>query len=97
MTKSEREDYSPLGIFISVCLIVLLGVQFIGLKEYYMDGNGEAGMFSGLLSLLGIIFWIPGLILGYKILKKLNNKLVGLLTIILSSLEFFVLVWAFIN
>ena len=97
MTKSEREDYSPLGIFISVCLIVLLGVQFIGLKEYYMDRNGEAGMFSGLLSLLGIIFWIPGLILGYKILKKLNNKLVGLLTIILSSLEFFVLVWAFRN
>lgn len=92
-----KEDYSPLGIFITVFLVALIGVQAYGISDYYIEGNGEAAMFVGILSLIGLLICIPGFILGYKIFTKLKNKLVGSLCLLASLVELLIFTWALAN
>ena len=101
MTKSEREDYSPLGIFIAGCLALLFCAQFTGLKIIILDSGNpkyhDSTMWVGLTSMYSIILWFPGLILGYKIFKKLGNKLVGGITLGVSLIQSLIFIWALCN
>ena len=93
-----ENDYSPLGILISICLLFVIALQATA-AWYFFDNNGSPTRYESLasvayLSLFATVFWAPGLILGYKITTRLRNRLVGNVTIILSTIEFFIFVWA---
>lgn len=101
MVERVKEDYSPLGIFLSVCLLLLLAVQASALWVVFFEPTSQTyhdnAMFAGLTSLFAVILWVPGFILGYKILRTLDNKVVGYTTLLVSSLEFLVFLWAVAN
>ena len=92
-----KEDDSSLGILITVFLVALIGIQVFGISDYYIEGNREAAMFAGILSLIGVLICIPGFILGYKIFTKLKNKLVGSLCLLASIVELLIFTWVLAN
>ena len=99
--SKDREDFSPLGILISVCLVLLLCAQISSVNVIIFDPSSpkhhDSSMWVGLIALFSIILWLPGFIIGYKILKKLRNKLVGSMTLTLSFIEFIIFIWALAN
>jgi hypothetical protein len=96
-----KEDYSPIGKFISVCLVALLLLQAYWLFTFLANPENPARyeILAGIgyTSLFSIIFWLPGIILGYLILNKLRNKAVGIFTISISAVQSGIFLWALTN
>lgn len=96
-----EEDYSPLGTFISACLVAILSLQAYWLFTYLANPENStryeilAGI--GFTSLFSIIFWFPGIILGYLILNKLRNKAIGTFTLSVSAVQSGISLWALTN
>lgn len=94
MSEEGQEDFSPLGVFISVVLALLLLLQVRWIIAGYLDGNYEATMVVGLLSFVGCAIAIPGVFIGRGIIRKLNKTHLGALTMSLSIAELLVFVWS---
>lgn len=96
-----KEDYSPLGWFISVCLLALLSLQAYWLFTFFINPENPSRheMLAGIgfASIFSIILWMPGIIIGYLIYKRLWNKSVGIFTVSLSLIQSVIFLWAITN
>lgn len=96
-----KEDYSPLGKFISVCLLALLSLQAYWLYTFLANPESPSRyeILAGIsyVSLFSIILWVPGIIIGYLIYKRLRNKPVGIFTVSVSAIQSGIFLWALTN
>ena len=101
LVSEPDNDYSPLGVLISICLIFVIALQAMA-AWYFLGNEGSPTRHESLagvayLSFFATVFWAPGLMLGYKITTRLGNKIVGTVTMILSVFEFCIFVGAVSN
>ena len=96
-----REDYSPLGKFISVCLAALLLLQAYWLYSFLTNPENPTRyeILAGIsyASLFSVVLWVPGIIIGYLIFNRLHNKPVGIFTVSVSAIQSGIFIWALTN